>query len=150
MSAAMELHVALSLRLDATEAYRLAHAYRDEILAGADLLPKAHVVAWLVKKAREETPVWLLASKVERGAIRPDNLRMLPPDFFEPGHTYISGTWKFRCETVSPSPGTGERRALGWKFAPVYGVHRWHAVALDPDDWAHGDWTDVTAGGESR
>lgn len=33
MSAAMELHVALSLRLDATEAYRLAHAYRDEVLA---------------------------------------------------------------------------------------------------------------------
>ncbi len=31
MSAAMELHVALSLRLDATEAYRLAHAYRDEV-----------------------------------------------------------------------------------------------------------------------
>jgi hypothetical protein len=33
MTAAMELHVALSLRLDATEAYRLAHAYRDEVLA---------------------------------------------------------------------------------------------------------------------
>jgi hypothetical protein len=33
MSAAMELHVALSLRLDAKEAYRLAHAYRDEVLA---------------------------------------------------------------------------------------------------------------------
>jgi hypothetical protein len=29
----MELHVALSLRLDATGAYRLAHAYRDEELA---------------------------------------------------------------------------------------------------------------------
>ncbi|MEV8124067.1 hypothetical protein AB0P07_08130 [Streptomyces sp. NPDC085944] len=28
----MELHVALSLRHDATEAYRLAHAYRDEEL----------------------------------------------------------------------------------------------------------------------
>ncbi|MFE9921614.1 hypothetical protein ACFYQA_08525 [Streptomyces sp. NPDC005774] len=35
MSAAMELHVALSLRLDAIEAYRLAHAYRDEVLAKA-------------------------------------------------------------------------------------------------------------------
>lgn len=35
MNAAMELHVALSLRLDATEAYRLAHAYRDEVLAEA-------------------------------------------------------------------------------------------------------------------
>jgi len=32
MSAAMALHVALSMRHDATEAYRLAHAYRDEEL----------------------------------------------------------------------------------------------------------------------
>ncbi|GAB2731471.1 hypothetical protein [Streptomyces bullii] len=36
MSAAMELHVALSLRLDAVEAYRLAHAYRAEVLSEAD------------------------------------------------------------------------------------------------------------------
>jgi hypothetical protein len=124
-------------------------ATRGEVLAEADLLPKADVVTWLFKKAREGFPgADVLASKVARGAVRPDNLRMLPADFFEPGHTYVSGTWKFRCETVSASPGTGERRALGWKFAPVYEVHRWHAAALDPDDWEQG-WTDVTEGGES-
>ncbi|MEH0574372.1 hypothetical protein QBA54_07710 [Streptomyces sp. B21-108] len=66
------------------------------------------------------------------------------PTFFQIGHAYVSGTWKFQCEALSPSPGTGEPRALGWKFAPVYEVHHWHAIALDPDDWAHGGWTDVT------
>jgi hypothetical protein len=121
-------------------------AYRAEVLAEAGLLPKADVVAWLTKKAREETPVWQLASKVERGAVRPNNLRMLPADFFEPGQTYASGTTKFRCEAISPSPTTGEPRALGWKYARVYAVHHWFATALDPDDWAHGGWVDVTEG----
>lgn len=126
-------------------AAKMLDAHRTEVLAEADLLPKADVVAWLIKKAREETPVWLLASKVDRGAVRPDNLRMLPdPGFFEVDRIYISGSWEFRCEAISASPGTGERRALGWKFAPVSGVHGWHAVALDPDDWAHGGWTDTT------
>lgn len=123
---------------------------RDEALAEAELLPKADVVAWLVKKAREERAdvIAVLASKVERGAIRPDNLRMLPASFFEPGRSYVSGTWQFRCEAITPSPGTGEIRALGWKRAPVHGVHLWHAVALDPDDWAHGGWADVTEAGD--
>jgi hypothetical protein len=125
----------------------LLDTYRDEVLAEADLLPKADVVAWLTKKAREDTPVENLASKVDRGAIRPNNLRMLPATFFEPGRTYSSGTWKFRCETITASPGTGERRALGWKFAPVYGVHNWHPSALDPDDWTHGAWTEATEDG---
>jgi hypothetical protein len=122
-------------------------AYRAEVLAEAGLLPKADVVAWLTKKAREETPVWLLASKVERGAVRPDNLRMLPARFFETGCKYTSGTWEFRCEAISLSPTTGEARALGWQYAPVHGVHHWHATALDPDDWEHGGWAEVTEGG---
>ncbi|MFH8792260.1 hypothetical protein [Streptomyces sp. NPDC017941] len=50
---------------------------RAEALAEAGLLPKADVVAWLTKKAREQTPVELLPSKADRGAIRPDNLLML-------------------------------------------------------------------------
>lgn len=73
-----------------------------------------------------------------------DRVKKLRPDFFEVGRTYASGTWRFRCEVISPSPGTSERRALGWKYAPVYAVHHWYATALDPDDWAHGGWSDVT------
>ncbi|MDX3314709.1 hypothetical protein P1S61_37780 [Streptomyces sp. ME08-AFT2] len=122
---------------------------RDDVLA--------EVTAWLVKKAREyraggrkadraqADTAAVLASKIARGAVRPDNLRMLPnPGFFEVDHSYTSGTTKFRCEAISPSPGTGEPRALGWRFAPVYDVHHWHAFALDPDDWTHGGWTDTT------
>ena len=135
---------------DPTSARQLLDAYRAEVVAEEGLLPKADVVAWLVKKAREGTPIEQLASKVARGAVRPDNLRTLPATFFEAGRSYASGTWQFRCESISPSPGTGEIRALGWKYSPVCDVHLWHAVALDPDDWTHGGWADVTEDGEPR
>ncbi|KAB2975989.1 hypothetical protein F8R89_30750 [Streptomyces sp. SS1-1] len=148
MSARMELHVALSLRLDAKEAYRLAHNYRDEVLAEADLLPKADVVAWLTKKAREGTPVEVLASKVERGAVRPDNLRMLPADFFEPGHTYTrqhhASTIRFLVQHVDWSPCGTYKVAFGWRVED--GDVTWSPT--DSDDF--GGWVDVTQGGESE
>lgn len=107
-------------------------AYRDEILAEADLLPKADVVAWLTKKAREDTPVDLLASKADRGAIRPDNLRMLPAKFFEPGHSYTHRNGSdFQCVTVTTHPQTGERLAMGWHIdswghtPAVVGINQW-------------------------
>lgn len=104
--------------------------FRAQVLAEADLLPKADVVAWLTKKAREGTPVWDLASKVERGAIRPNNLRMLPPDFFEPGRTYTNhhyiGDYRFQCVTVTAHPTTGERVAIGWETDPTGCTHLTH------------------------
>jgi hypothetical protein len=149
--------IVLALRDSAAMVEADARAFLAEHDAGRRDDVLAEVTAWLVKKAREfhaggrkadraqaETAA-VLASKIARGAVRPDNLRMLPnPGFFEVDHTYTSGSWTFRCEAISQSPGTGEPRALGWKFAPVYSAPYWHAAALDPDDWAHGDWTDVT------
>jgi hypothetical protein len=134
----------LSLRLDASEAYRLAHAYRDEVLAEADLLPQADVVAWLVKKAREGFPgADVLASKVERGAIRPDNLRTLPPDFFEPGHTYEWGPYTFLVEAVAANPETGVRTAIGW-WRTGEGLP-WLVHEYSDVHWST-VWTDVTGG----
>lgn len=94
-------------------------AYRAEVLAEADLLPKADVVAWLTKKARENTPVEQLASKAARGAIRPDNLRMLPATFFEAERSYSSvGAGgiglRFVCEHITRDPLNGRREAWGW------------------------------------
>jgi hypothetical protein len=129
-------------------------AYRTEVVAARD----AEIMRWLGKKAREYRAsgrrqdaqladvITLMASQISRGAVRPNNT-LLPagvaPRFFEPGRTYTSGTWEFRCVAQTPSPTTGEPRALGWKFAPVYDVHHWHAIALDPDDWTHGGWTET-------
>ena len=48
------------------KASELIDAFRAELLVEA----KTEVVAWLAKKANEDTPVWQLASKVDRGAIR--------------------------------------------------------------------------------
>ncbi|WP_393075095.1 hypothetical protein [Streptomyces sp. LN704] len=137
---------------DVDNATQLVDAHRTETLA--------EVTAWLVKKAREfhissrkrereqGDTCAVLASKIARGAVRPDNLLMLPQaGFFEVGRQYTSGTWKFRCEAISPSPGTGELRALGWKYGPAHDITCWFATALDPDDWKHGGWADATEDG---
>ena len=126
-------------------------AYRAEVLT--------EVTTWLVKKAREframggemraaqADAVAAMASKVERGAVRPDNLRMLPADFFEPGHTYThvdDGTdWKFRVDTVTTHPEDGERTALGWRHFRG----QWEPIAYGEDDYdihLHVGTVDVT------
>lgn len=157
MSDARDSFRALFGALDETSAAEL-----DRRLDAVRTENFAEVTAWLVKKAREfhassrkrereqGDTCAVLASKIARGAVRPDNLRMLAANFFEPGRSYVSGTWQFRCEAITPSPGTSEIRALGWKRSPVHDVHLWHAAALDPDDWKHGGWTDITEAGEPR
>jgi len=127
----------------------LVDAHRAQVLAGADLLPKADVVAWLTKKARENTPIEQLASKVARGAVRPDNLRMLPATFFEAGRTYTDGTGYtapeittyFRVEHVTRHPDRGHLRAIGWMRTgePDAG---WHGDFRDEGEFD--GWTDVT------
>lgn len=113
--------------------------------ATPELLPKADVVAWLTKKAREQRArgphfvreadtISVLASKAERGAIRPDNLRMLPADFFEPGHAYTHRNGHdFHCVAVTTHPQTGELLAMGWH------IDGWgHAPAIaGTNQWRH-------------
>lgn len=151
---ALEAYVVHESDKDQAEYARRLNAYRDEVLAEADLLPKADVVAWLTKKARENTPVWQLASKVDRGAVRPNNLRMLPPDFFEPDHTYTASRHAdiaFDCLAVSVDPGTGERVAVGWRYGPPRdGVREVYLKALDAAAFACCDWAEghITDGGD--
>lgn len=127
------------------EAEGLLNAYRAEVLAEADLLPKTDVVAWLTKKAREGTPVEVLASKVDRGAVRPDNLRMLPADFFEPGHTYVHGVYRFQCEYLTAHPTSGRVAAWGW-FGRNGG---WRHTSFGRRQFEVREWTDVTERGET-
>lgn len=117
----------------------LLDAYRNEVLT--------EVTAWLVKKAREyratgskqhalqADTVDTLASKISRGAVRPDNLRMLPPDFFEPGHGYThrNGT-DFHCVAVTTHPQTGERLAMGWHI-DSWGLH--YPTTVGINQWNH-------------
>jgi hypothetical protein len=128
-------HGGIATLQDVADAEQLVDAYRTEVLAEAGLLPKADVVAWLVKKAREQTPVWLLASKVERGAVRPDNLRMLPPDFFEPGHAYTHRDGSdFHCVAITAHPQTGQRLAMGWRSEN----DEWHRPTVcNLGQWLH-------------
>ncbi|SEC02131.1 hypothetical protein SAMN04490357_0982 [Streptomyces misionensis] len=138
----------------------IAHAEQlvNAVIAERD----AEIMRWLGKKAREyratgsrqhalqADTIELMASKISRGAVRPDNTRLPAggtPTFFEPGRTYTTDRWTFRCETTGPSPTTNERRALGWMHKPGYG---WYPTALDPDDWEHGGWTESSEGGEVR
>jgi len=135
---------------DVVWATDLVDAHRVEVLAEAELLPKAHVVAWLVKKAREGDPIENLASKVARGAIRPNNLRTLPADFFEPGRTYRSThtgytapelILTFQVEHITRHPDRGHLRAIGWMRTgePDTG---WHGHFRDEGEFD--GWTDIT------
>jgi hypothetical protein len=130
-------------------------AFHAEVTAERD----AMTVAWLVKKAREframggrmraaqADAVAAMASKIERGAVRPNNLRTLPADFFEPGHTYRAHFYggPLTVDYVGTHPATGERYAHGW-------VHY-----EDNDSWAPNvvsgglfeHFTDITERGDA-
>ncbi len=108
------------------------------------------VVAWLTKKAREfradgqreqADTASLLASKVARGAVRPNNLRMLPPDFFEPGHVYAHDVYRFRCEFVATHPTHGRRSAWGWFGHEGRG---WRHQDFSERQFQVREWADVT------
>lgn len=108
------------------------------------------VVAWLTKKAREfraegesqqADTTSLLASKVARGAVRPNNLRMLPnPGFFEAGRTYAHGDYRFACEYLTAHPTSRRISAWGW-FGKNGG---WRHAAFSARQYEVRDWTDVT------
>lgn len=66
------------------------------------------------------------------------------PDFFQPEHTYQRRRWHFQCLAVAPNPFNGETLALGYLYRPDEPAT---ATALDPDDWTHGEWTDITVDG---
>lgn len=66
------------------------------------------------------------------------------PDFFQPGHTYQRRRWHFQCLAVAPNPFNEEVLALGYLYRPGEPAT---ATALDPDDWLHGEWADVTEDG---
>ena len=86
-----------------------------------ELTKHARELSALPNSKRESAPdaIDRLASKVARGAIRANNLRMLPATFFEPGRSYTSTgasgiTLRFVCEHVTVDPLNGRREAWGW------------------------------------
>ncbi|MEE4540947.1 hypothetical protein V2S66_03065 [Streptomyces sp. V4-01] len=70
------------------------------------------------------------------------------PDFFQPARTYTDAksAWRFRCDTVTTHPGTGERTALGWR------LHQgeWESYSYGEDDWDVQTFVGMADGGEAR
>jgi hypothetical protein len=148
VNARARIHAMLTLDEQAEiELDQRLDAHRVEVLA--------EVTAWLVKKAREfhassrkrereqGDTCAVLASKIARGAVRPDNLRMPPePGFFEADHTYErehhGDTIRFLVEYVSTSPDGRCRAAHGWR------TRSWDPgwEPSDSDDLT--GWTDIT------
>lgn len=137
----------------------------DDLLTGHRTEVLAEVTAWLIKKAREfhassrkrereqGDTCAVLASKIARGAVHPDNLRMLPnAGFYEVDHTYASSDpaydWQFRVDAITTNPDDGELSALGWRHFNG----QWEPYAYGADDWEIHQLTgtaDVTEGGVS-
>lgn len=133
---------------DVDHAEQLVDAHRTEVLA--------EVTTWLIKKAREfhvssrkrereqGDTCAVLASKIARGAVRPDNLRMLPePGFFEVDRTYRRASHGqflyFRVDYVGTAPNGSGRTAFGW-LQTERGGTTW--TPWNEDDFT--GWTDVT------
>lgn len=68
------------------------------------------------------------------------------PGFFAASRTYQRGRWLFHCLAIAPNPFNGETRAVGYLFRPTEPAT---ATALDPDDWSHCGWSDITEEGRS-
>lgn len=109
----------------------LADTYEtcDGALAEGELLPKADVVAWLVKKAAEGTPIGDLASKVDRGAVR----------IFDGAGHYRDAMDAHRTEVLAEASEAADdiasqmRDKLGWpdKYAAPDAVAAVRAVAQE-------------------
>lgn len=110
----------------------------------------AEILYWLGKKSLEYRStgskqdvvradvIALMASKISRGAVRPNNT-LLPdgvtPDFFQPGHgyTHLDGH-DFLCVTVTTHPRTGRLYAMGW-ISEGGQLHR--PAVEDINAWRH-------------
>lgn len=144
--------------------YALGHRARflqllEEAEANARAKALADVVTWLVKKAREcraggtrqdraqADTAAVLASQIERGAIRPNNQRMLPePGFFEHGRAYRRTSsdgevWEFQVVAVDRDPAN-TLQAIGWLGR--VGSTIWHPSCRGTVAWVSEGWTDVT------
>jgi len=74
--------------------------------------------------------------------------------FFQPGHTYAARVgwpggierYRFRCESVTTDPTTGEPQALGQhgRRGTTEGEWLWTPNPRSLDDWRSGAWTDIT------
>ncbi|MFE2311614.1 hypothetical protein ACFXC8_00185 [Streptomyces sp. NPDC059441] len=134
---------------DVAHAEQLVDAHRTEVLA--------EVTTWLIKKAREfhvssrkkereqGDTCAVLASKIARGAVRPDNLLMLPSaGFFEVDRTYQrehhGAVITFKVSAISLSPDGRLTVAHGWRTSPDFG---WEPT--DSDDMT--GWVEVTEDG---
>ncbi|MFC7817622.1 hypothetical protein ACFUTR_23610 [Streptomyces sp. NPDC057367] len=122
------------------EAEGILDAYRAEVVAERD----TQFVAWLLKRSREDEHgevIARLASKVQRGAVRPNNLRT---DFFQPGRTYAFAEYRFRCEYIATHPAHGGTVAWGW-----FGRDgAWRHTSFSRRQFEVRTWADITEGGE--
>ncbi|MFI7294029.1 hypothetical protein [Streptomyces sp. NPDC050121] len=120
--------------------------YRTEVLA--------EVTAWLIKKAREfhvrsrkqeraqGDTCASLASQIARGAVRPNNVDMLPTaGFFEVDHAYQWRGDEFRVLAVDPHPIRGDLTAVGW-LIETDGTCL--IIRMTGPEWESGKWVEVT------
>jgi hypothetical protein len=140
---------------DVAHAEQLVDAYKAEMLAeAADYFEQRRpsradavsdfdrgrraTVGWVVEELRDQAG----AGAGEKASAQAPTAT---PDFFQVDHTYTRGRWTFRCFAVEPITwGNGETRAVGY-LTRSDGTG--DACGLDPDDWAHGGWTDTTEDG---
>lgn len=96
--------------------------------ASSPLVGRLNGLDWESGDWADATEVWEKSSPTRADAT---------PDFYQPGHVYSypryadGYDWKFRVDTITTHPETGERIALGWR----YWQGQWGEYAYGEDDW---------------
>jgi hypothetical protein len=90
---------------------------------------------WIVKGPRGE--FWPV-----KGSVFAETYDECPPagEFFEPGHTYTHGDYRFSCEHLATHPTSGHRSAWGW-----FGKNdAWRHHSFSERQFQAREWTDIT------
>lgn len=113
--------------------------------AGADTLP-----AWLARRFDPNSTPWDGMSDDDRTywqhqarAVRRAAARggFKDAGFFQPGHVYAHGPYRFRCEYIVTHPTDGRRSAWGWFGHEGRG---WRHQDFSERQFQVREWTDVT------
>lgn len=125
--------------LNLYRACRVGDGRHEQATADIEVL---HAEGFLTRHTENGGTFYTLAPAGEKASTDP--VPTATPDFFQPDHTYQRRRWHFQCLATAPNPFNGETRAVGYLYRPGEPAT---ATALDPDDWTHGEWIDITKDG---
>lgn len=139
------------------DAQRLLNAYRAQVLAEATAAGEAYpgelamlhgLIATLTAVAEHgdlnDVRKLLEEHKADDTAARAETKTATTSGFFQPGHLYAHGKYRFQCIHIATHPTSDRPSAWGW----FYNGAAWRHSSFSPRQYQVRAWTDVNHPGE--